>query len=251
MRTLTNKNNEKRDEVFHKEILETFFGAGGKGAEPEKKAAPEKPRKRTVAARFIRILWPVVLSLASVAFVASFIIIDMKGKRAASGASPVSDGQRGYVTILENGIFDPMTIERFAFEGDAKERSVFANNSIKLVNAERLGWARVSVHFADYADFSEGGLLIYAKGYPGKKEIAVIVRDDQGNMAKGGVSLSPQWSWKNVGFEASETIDLERIKKASIEYGAATTGNGDGSEIYIKELGIRRPAPIVTREEAP
>jgi len=239
---------EQSDDYFHKEIVETFFGKSVPDTDIlPKKAELKRPEKKQVVLtkipsakknltlyKFIPmsfLLFLAVLVIGGVYFYFTAFSPDEK--------IIASQKTGGYTRFLYSGDFNRSIVSSFYFEGDAREKSVLLNNSIKLINSRSEGWARAVFNFTEPVDFSKEDMLIFARSEPRTAQISVALVDENGNKVRSPVSLTPSWEWRTVGVKHLNNFDLSRVNAVMIEFGYVTTGNLDNSVIYIKNFGIR------------
>ncbi|MEE9118230.1 MAG: hypothetical protein V3U02_06525 [Calditrichia bacterium] len=217
-----------KDDVFSKEIVDVFFGKSRKPSD-SKKTPPKRP--------YYKIFLFGLVLLVMFACLAYYLVnANLPNKK-----NIVTTYGDSYNRLLYNGIFDRAIIKSLSFEGDAKQESIILRNSIKLVNKERLGWARATFKLNNYQDFSNTNLLISGKSGSGRKFITLILRDTQGGVYEiPRIRFSPNWEQKSIEMISEKGFDVKRVDGISIEYGTQATGNTNGAIIYIKEIGLRK-----------
>ena len=223
------------DDIFHKEIIDTFFGKPKK-REP---TSPEpQPRKVPTSQKNATRLTLTLFSFLFLLFVVSItILLVIYWQNRIPETTQVSN----YTKLLSNGAFDRSLTENFFFDGDAKEKSLILRDSIKLVNTGRLGWARVTFTLKNDQNLKDANILLFAKSYPGAKHIILILTDKNGNTHKIPMLLSPRWERKNIHLSSGPAnFEIDKINSIAIEFGSVTAQNRGNTVISLKELGIRK-----------
>lgn len=228
MNNILYKEIEPKDDIFHKEIIDTFFGKSEKPTHAKKIPPLKKDLKPAI-------ITALILS-AGLVFLISLIIVKFLPARETA---PYDN--RFYSKIVYNGIFDRNLVETFAFEGDAKANSMILRNSIKLVNTEKLGWARATFDLNASYDLSNSNMLIMGRTKAGRKSVILIMSDTKNRICEfPNIIFSPGWEWKNIESREADDFDFKNVKSIAIEYGKEIAGNDNGAIIYIKEIGVRR-----------
>jgi len=246
------------DDIFHKEIIETFFGKSrisGKpkvepaqkiekpvDAQPSLKDAPQKTEvkalpvvKRTVKMNYV--LTGILGGVVFAALIGAALFLSFNTKQDAGSEGIVRTSN--YVKYLANGVFDRGFIKNLYFDGDPLNQSRFLRNSLKLTNNGGDGHARAIFVFNEYADFSDGNLLILARSNPGSSVMRVTMTDAFAETHVIAVTLSPSWQWKNMRVSGNANFDLTKVLGLSVEYISSKTGMLSDTSIYIKEIGFR------------
>lgn len=231
-KTLFFKNTDLRDDAFPEEIIDTFFKKSIKQPDAEK-IPPISPKKK----QNLRILFVISLVLA-LALAFSYYLINPKP---FTSKKNVPIDSTTYNRLVYNGVIDKDILNYFSFEGDAKEESSILINSVKLVNKNKLGWARATFQLNTYIDLSGVNILILGKCVHGLKSINLILDDIEGNSYQfSNIGFSPDWELKNIELENIKNFNFKKVQRLAIEFGTKTSGNTDGSVIYIKEMGFRK-----------
>lgn len=237
---------EPQDDLFHKEIIETFFGKTQaqppRTEQAQKPPVIKKPEVKPQKKRFhsSALIYISVLAAGLIALFGVFRSVGNIGRPA--DAKGLDSGSKAYVEIFSDGMFDKNLVNSFSFEGDSKEGSLFLNNSLLLTNTGHLGWARASFSFKEPQDFTGGYVLLFAKSSPGVRHTMFVMTDEKSRKTFAPLTLSPNWEWKRVDLKEqpiSGDFDFTKIKAFDIELGYDATGNSRNTKIYIKNIGIR------------
>ena len=223
------ENRDKEEDFIHKEIVETFF----------KKSIHDIPDGNTfgINKKIALILIGVLLS----GLVLSPIIIILYNKSSsATGKKAALAGIYYFKKIINNGRINHTDIEETLLDGDAKEKSSFLKNNIKLVNSGPESRAALVIRFREPLDFENKHLLITARAQHGTKKIKLIVKNSKNQFYElGDLSFSSNWNMKYVFTGKKHDFDLKNIKEMKFEFGSNTAGNEQGSTLYLKDLAVK------------
>ncbi len=257
---------EQKDDVFHREIVETFFGNSMPGTEKKNRSkisvpkptknpdedvlAPAKnaPIEKLIAAPQIvkksnisyRVPYIVVIGMFVAALVlGAYLTISGIFQKTPGAMSPASLTKTPYSKFISDGAINKGLIKQFSFEGDARNLSLFLSDHIKLVNQGTSGWAQVVMELGEPLDISRANVLIFAKSKPGVGFINIILTDVNGYKARSNISLMPHWQWLSIPVKDSYKFDTRKVIGVTLEFGSVTAGNNQGTEIYVKDFGFR------------
>lgn len=256
MKNPVSKEIDQHEDIFHQEIIDTFFGKPKVVIEEPKNItilspqdsaeSKQEPVKEETADRkdnAAPVLKPkpyrFIYTLLGTFSVILVLITVFLFKGVFLPAAKANVKFDNYKRFISNGALDRYLVKSFSFEGDAKEQSLFFSNTVKLVNTGKYGWARAVIMLNSPMDFSKLHLLILTKSDPGVRNVILILKDALNNTYRFPLTVSPTWEWKNISFSNVGSFDIRNVYSISIEYGSETVGNSRDSEIYIKEIGIR------------
>lgn len=237
------------DDVFHKEIIDTFFGKT-KVTEDRTKThtPPAKAQKLAVPKKrrfplYLYLTPFAILILAVFYFILSTHFRSNEGeynvKTTPSQPPIVHMPQPEYVRLVDNGIFNIRIVKELVFEGDAKTKSLVLRNSIKLAHNGKLGWARATFILKRPSNLLERNLSILAKSTRVPATLIFVLTDIHGKTYKKSITISPRWEQKDITFEKKGAFSQNKVKSISVEYGVISAGNSGDAEIYIKEMGLK------------
>lgn len=216
----------KDDGLLHKEIIDTFF-------EKSSRNTKKLPRKRKPN--------PIFLASVAVLIIAIFsgiVIVYIRGVKHGS----FEEGAAYYrKDIIKKGVLNRDYVEDIYFDGDAKDKSSFAKNSVILVNSGNYGRASLVMTLRDGTDLEGSSLLITAKAERGIRKIDVILKDSQNHFYEySNLLFSPNWDLRHIYLNRKDNFDLKNVKQMKIEFGSFTTGNQQNSVLHIKDMVVRR-----------
>lgn len=219
------------EDIAPKEIIDTFFK---KSAQDHPQKPPPKKRKKVL----LLIAFALLLTLAF-----SIIIIILYRQRGISYNQQVSLSKFHYSEyIIKDGQINRFDIEEVYFEGDAREKSSFLQDSVKLVNFGDYGRAALTMRFKEFLNLGGKNILILARAESGRKLLDLILKDAQNRFYEfPEISFSPNWNMKHIYLDEKKHFDLKKIKEIKLEFGSHTAGNEENSTIYIKNITVRRP----------
>jgi len=228
---------ESKNDVFHQEIIDTFFGKVERH-DINTKIIPvesQKPQKKPKNLYLSSIM--LVLSLI---FFATGLLYFISAKVSFNFPYLPFNVSLNYTKIFSSGSINYDNVESLAFDGDAKAKSIMQGDCIKMVNSGTIGSAKVKFKFKSTMDFSKLNLLFMIRSEPGPRAATLALTDTLGNTRRAAIKISPSWEMKNMTFSDKNYFDLKKVSSVSIEFGTSTIGNSQGTEIYIKEIGVRR-----------
>ncbi|NQT23026.1 MAG: hypothetical protein HQ579_06275 [Candidatus Omnitrophica bacterium] len=240
MERLLQKEKVSHDDLLPKEVVDTFFG---RTCPPEPVVAPTPeqtiPKKTAYRTVLLAFLFVVLLTAA---FSIGYVLSSSRTPKSPDTKPklPVEEATvNPYGKLVYNGIFDRNILTNLSFEGDAERSSRILSSSIKLINREKLGWARMSLNFVTPVDLSNTKLAILAKSGPDSIAITLRFSDIDGNVFEmPHLRFAPMWELKNVSLQNNSS--LKKVKSISIEYGSGSTGNKKNSSLYIKEVSLKK-----------
>ncbi|MFH1790408.1 MAG: hypothetical protein ABH885_00260 [Candidatus Omnitrophota bacterium] len=255
---------ESQNDIFHPEIVETFFGkprpsASKRDNKPQQKVEPLS--QKIVLAQKNNTMAIVSAGLAVLAIVMGAGLVYYAGalrhatqqsqKTLPASYSPGAKNDlkappaaktepTGGFTVVTGGIIDRRHVRDVTFEGDAGNYSIQLRQGLKLSNSGNLGWARVSFDMKGPIDLSgsEINFLLKAVGRPGS--LLVILTDSNGKSCSRPMTVYPRWESKTLRLSAYAGCDTYKIARISLEFGSASIGNADNSSFILKEITIRQ-----------
>lgn len=239
MNKMLSKEIDNKDNILPKEIVETFFGKSAKSEHTQIKKPYFKNNTAPIRVSFP----PYMIALLSIFMLSGIFYISYLAANHYDGnihKEPAVVGSSNYLKILDNGVFDRYYVKSFNFEGDAKDKSMILGNGIKLVNSGRMGWARASIVLKDGIFLNQGKMMVLARSLPGSRMVHIVLKDLYGHSFKMPIVISPKWGWKTVTVKNRRSVDISKVNSIALEFGTMTTGNDKATEIFIKEIGIRK-----------
>lgn len=238
------KDTEEKDDIFCKEIVDTFFGSPkGPSSTDSSKVAVQSASDLINKLSLKKKRDFVVLAAVSlsIAITGAIIFLNLYSSRVYNAGAVSLRNARRHQRFLHNGIADRNIIETFAFDADARIASQTLKNSLMLVNTASKGSARVVFNFYEPRDLSSGAIYILGKSASGSNNAKLILKDSFGReRALEDITFPPKWESKEVKLSKTNDFDLKSVKGVAVEYGSGAVNNTSGATIYIKEFGFRK-----------
>ncbi len=223
------------EDIFHKDIVDTFFGSN-----QNKKYTHYKKKKKLSPLRITVILLLIVFSVVFITVVIDMVRFNTRNFHIVKTVPKYV--QPDTVKLLHNGIRNVNFVSKISFEGDAFLKSTFLQKSIKLVNNEKWGWARVQLKFWDLYDMSGCTIRLLGKSADGESHINVMLIDDNSNVITfKNITFHDRWRWADLRSDNNDiSFDFSKVKLMSMEFGSLTVSNKSGAVIYVKELLVEK-----------
>ena len=220
---------EKEEDFIHKEIVETFF----------KKSIHDIPQKNTFEINKKVAL--ILLGVLLLGLVLSPIIIILYNKSTNALGKKAALAEIHYSKkIIKNGHINRSDIEETFLDGDARAKSSFLKNNIKLVNSGPEGRAALVIRFREPLDLENKHVLVTARAEHGTKKLKLIVKNSKNRFYEfSDLSFSSNWNMKYIFTGKKHDFDLKNVKEMKFEFGSNTAGNEQGSILYLKDLAVK------------
>ena len=221
---------ERNDDFMPKEIVDTFFA----------KTTHKKSEKKAPLKRKRRLSLPVLLLSTTLALFMIFIILNMI-RVFPTATESAADKFHYSENIIKSGEINRRNIEEIFFDGDAKPNSSFQEANVRLVTSGRYGRAALVMRFRNPVDLVGKNILIVGRSDGGTKKIKLLLKDLKNRFYESPeVAFSSSWGMKHIYLDRQSGFRLGPVKELKLEFGTRTTGNEEGSVIFLKNMLIRK-----------